>query len=311
MILFRALSRMLLILVGSVVRLLVKGIQLFDGKGKGTQTLSSSDRNKYWEEWEVGPDQSVQPDEEWRQIVGSLARPFAKTAPAEGDAGKRKRKKLIFLIAGAAFLALVIGVIISWSSAHSVQAASDQDGPGMIKEISELINQKQYARAKQRVSQLRKLPDFEASSYQLEGQLYGAQDDYGSARSSFAKAVELAPNAKSALFNLATTELYVGNYGEAAKFFRQAESGPPYSAILTYRLYLSLSKQGEVKDAETLLKRSPLPPQSPGWYYVQAANAFLAGDKREGMRIAEAARTLYPDRARSFEDTLRQIGLMP
>ncbi|CAN5464797.1 hypothetical protein BH09VER1_BH09VER1_25790 [soil metagenome] len=199
---------------------------------------------------------------------------------------------------------------VTTTHAHPNGPAKDQDPRVLLADIAQLISLKHYDEAEKELATLRTLWPNDARIYQVEGALLAGRKDYKGARQAFEKALELQPQARSVLFNLAEVDFVAGDYAAAAAGYKKLPELWSKNGMILFRLYLCERMQKHDREAAELEANPNLKPESVEWLYVQAAKNIMDKNERVGFQYVDKARLIYPEEGKVCELTLQRLGLI-
>ena len=156
-------------------------------------------------------------------------------------------------------------------------------------------------------------PDY-AAVHNLLGAAHTKVRDFDKAAASFAKAVEIDPEAFMSRFNL--TEIYFvqGKHAEAEKGFKELialNKDMPEStrALMEFKILICRLKQADEAGAREILKKFDYLDDHPAFYYCNAAIHFNNEEEAEARRWLASAEKIYP-RAQLdiYTDSFIEVG---
>lgn len=112
-----------------------------------------------------------------------------------------------------------------------------------------------------------------------------------------------------ARFNRAESLMRQKKYFDSAAEFRQLLSDFPSNPLVKFKLYLAYHCGGRDDLAKQVAGSLLFPSDGPAWYYANAAEKTLAGDKSAARKLIRAARSIHPKDAPQYDEALRNAGI--
>jgi tetratricopeptide (TPR) repeat protein len=151
-------------------------------------------------------------------------------------------------------------------------------------------------------------------THNLKGAAYTKMRDFEKAEASFARAVELIPEAFHARFNLTEIAYVTGRYEEAEKGFRKLLEDFPQTQLATrrlieYKILICKLKLGDEDAAKGILATLDYLDDTPAYYVCNAALAYSKEDREAAEEWIQSARRIYsPTQMEVFLDALVEAG---
>ena len=150
--------------------------------------------------------------------------------------------------------------------------------------------------------------------HNLKGAAYTKMRDFKSARTSFERALKIAPEAFMARFNLLELNFVEGHWEAAEKGFQgliseTKEMNAATKGLIEFKIYITRLKQNDLDGADALLRTFNYLSDSPEYYYANAAKHFHAEEKEEAHKWMRSAEKIYKKRQQEiFLDSLIEVG---
>lgn len=151
----------------------------------------------------------------------------------------------------------------------------------------------------------------QANTANLRGAIYTRQRDWPKARAAFEEALKLQPDLPMAQFNLGEVLFLNQKYAEARERFQIFVNSQPKNDLGLYKMFLCDLLGGQKERADSFLQSLNPSPASPIYYFSNAAEAFVVGNKAAAMEFVGSAYRIYPpDANATFADSLVEKGYL-
>jgi hypothetical protein len=208
-------------------------------------------------------------------------------------------------------LALCLAILSAKPPASVPQRTVPRRTPPALELIQQLqvaLTAHDSSAAKAAAAELEEFYPKDPRTFVASGTVWAQEKDYGGARKSYLRALELAPGLPPALINLGEVEFASGNFAQAAGYYERAAKRLPHHPLILFRRYLCYSLLNQRPMAEDMMKELATRPNSTEWYYIQVSEALRAGKDPEARRLIATAGTLFGEQAAAYQESLRKLG---
>jgi len=204
------------------------------------------------------------------------------------------------------------------STAPAVQAgsqsteASAESVAQLIREATQLVQQKKFDAALEKVNAVVQLEPQSEAAYLLRGSIYGQKKLWDQAELDYRKVLEWDNKNVAAQFNLAEVAFQQKKYDDARAAFVTLEADAKFGDLATYKTYLcDLFGDHEAAAAQELDSFNQV--GSNASYYFANAAWLLYHQKTEDSRswLMSAANIYSPDKFRLYAASLIDLGYLP
>ncbi|MCE9586698.1 MAG: tetratricopeptide repeat protein [Verrucomicrobia bacterium] len=214
-------------------------------------------------------------------------------------------KTFRFLSAG---IAVLLFLCLSASRALAVQV-SGLDADASIRASSVALEKKDYKKALSDLGPALQLRPEDPTVLNLKGAILTKTKDYAGAQLCYEGALKASPGFFPARYNIGALLSLQQEWDPAIAYFRNLLIEQPNNELVEYKLLLLLLIQGSDPALERRLFDSPIPSNTPAWYFALAARSYKAGDSDKASRLIDVAKSVYGDKTQIFQEELDESGL--
>jgi tetratricopeptide (TPR) repeat protein len=214
-------------------------------------------------------------------------------------------KTFRFLSAGIAAIFLLC---FSVFRALAVQV-SGLDADASILASSDALEHKDYKKALSDLGPALQVRPEDPTVLNLKGAILTKTKDYAGARLCYEGALKASPGFFPARYNIGALLSLQQQWDPAIAYFRNLLIEQPNNELVEYKLLLLLLIQGSDPELAKRLFDSPIPSNTPAWYFASAARSYKAGDPDKASRLIDVAKSVYGDKTQIFQEELDESGL--
>ena len=186
---------------------------------------------------------------------------------------------------------------------------SGLDADASIQTSSAALEQKDYQRALSDLGPALQLRPEDPTVLNLKGAILTKTKDCAGARLCYEGALKASPSFFPARYNIGALLSLQQQWDPAIAYFRNLLIEQPNNELVEYKLLLLLLRQGSDPALEKRLFDSPIPSNTPAWYFASAARSYKTGEPDKASRLIDVAKSVYGDKTQIFQEELDESGL--
>lgn len=204
---------------------------------------------------------------------------------------------------------LAVVAAITGCSKSPPAAATPLQADAALRAASKALEEKKPERALQVLAPALEVRPRDPEVLNMKGAILTKLKDYAGAQACYEKALQQSPGFFPARYNIGALMALRGEWEPATTHFRNMLIDQPNNELVQYKLLLLLLARDSDPALQKKLFSSETPSNTPGWYYASAARSFKQGNRSDGVRFTEVAKSIYGAQTAIFEEELEESGL--
>ncbi len=182
----------------------------------------------------------------------------------------------------------------------------------LMHEALELIQQKQFDAAMEKVNAAIQADPRNIDGYGLRGGLYAQKKDWANATKDYQHIIQMEPNNEQAKFNLSEINFLQKKYDEARVGFAALESSPDARDLASYKVFLCDLLAGHEDVAAKELADMDQADRGASYYFGKAAWALYHKQTDDARTWLNSASNIYSQgKFKIYSASLFDLGYLP